>query len=69
MEVEDFIVLFSLSYYLLDDDIFPLKTWLPRPFPGAKLSIMQLTCNYRQSRGRRLMEIHLEFAVLDGESF
>ena len=32
-----------VPYYFFGDDIFPLKTWLLRPFARVKLSIMQLT--------------------------
>ena len=30
-----------LPYYLLEDDIFSLKSWLICPFPGSKLDEMQ----------------------------
>ena len=45
----------ELSYYLVGDEIFPLKTWLMRPYPG-KLSEEQRIYNYRLSRARRVVE-------------
>jgi len=44
-----------LPYYLVGDEIFPLKTWLMKPFPG-KLTEEQSIYNYRQSRARRVIE-------------
>lgn len=44
-----------LPYYMVGDEIFPLKTWLMRPYPG-KLSEEQRVFNYRQSRARRVIE-------------
>ena len=44
-----------LPYYLVGDEIFPLKTWMMRPYPG-KLTEEQSIFNYRQSRARRVIE-------------
>ena len=41
-----------LPYFLLGDKIFPIKTWLMRPFPGS-LDDSQKIFNYRLSRDRR----------------
>ena len=38
-----------LPYFLVGGEIFPLQTWLMRPFPG-KLSEEQQIFNYRLSR-------------------
>ena len=44
-----------LPYYLVGDEIFPLKTWLIKPYPG-KLDEKQSIFNYHQSRARRVIE-------------
>ena len=44
-----------LPYFLLGDEIFPLKTWLIRPFPGS-LDNSQKILNYRVSRARRTIK-------------
>ena len=45
-----------LPFFLLGDEIFPLRTWLMRPYPGIHLSEEQSVYNYRHSRGRRVIE-------------
>ena len=45
-----------LPYYMLGDDIFALKTWLMRPFPGRNVPEAQRIFNYRLSRARRVIE-------------
>ena len=44
-----------LPYFLIGDEIFPLRTWLMRPIPG-KLSLAEQILNYRLSRARRVIE-------------
>jgi len=44
-----------LPYYLVGDEIFPLKDWMMRPYPG-KLTEEQSVFNYRHSRARRVIE-------------
>ena len=46
----------ALPYYLLGDEIFPLKTWLMRPYPGSLSEEAQKVYNYRHSRARRVIE-------------
>ena len=41
-----------LPYFLVGDEIFPLKTWLMRPYPCQEKKIY----NYRHSRARRVIE-------------
>ena len=43
-----------LPYYLLRDDIFPLKPWLIRPYPGRQLSEEKRIYNYHQSRASKV---------------
>ena len=45
----------ELPYFLVGDEIFHLKTWLMRPYPGT-LDEKQRIYNYRVSRARRTIE-------------
>ena len=45
----------KFPYFLLGDEIFPLKHWLMRPYPG-KLPEEERIYNYRHSRARRTIE-------------
>ena len=45
----------ELPYFLVRDEMFPLKTWLMRPYPGT-LSETQRIYNYRVSKTRRTIE-------------
>lgn len=47
---------YMLPYVITGDDIFPLKTWLMKPFPGKGLTQEQAIFNYRLSRCRRTIE-------------
>ena len=44
-----------LPYFSLGGEVFPLKTWLMRPFPGS-LDVSQKIFNYRLSRARRTIQ-------------
>ena len=44
-----------LPYYLVGDEIFALKPWMMRPYPG-KLAEEERVFNYRLSRSRRVIE-------------
>ena len=44
-----------LNYFLVGDEIFPLKAWLLRPCPG-NLTDSQKLLNYRLSRSLRAIE-------------
>ena len=44
-----------LPYFLVEDEIFQLKAWLMRPYPG-KLVEQERVFNYRLSRARRVIE-------------
>ena len=46
----------SLPYVLIGDDIFPLKPWLLKPYPGKNLQEPLRVYNYRLSRARRCIE-------------
>ena len=45
----------DMPYYLLGDEIFPLNTWLMKPFPG-KQNLAEQIFNYRHSRLRLPVE-------------
>ena len=53
----------NLPFFLVGDEIFPLKTWLMRPYPG-NLSLGQKIFNYDA-----LSKIPLGSWLPDGESF
>lgn len=46
----------QLPYFLVGDEIFGLKTWMQRPYPGRGISESQRVFNYRLSRARRVIE-------------
>ena len=47
----------ELPYFLVGDEIFPLQTWLMRPFSGkALINETRKIFNYRLSRARRMIE-------------
>ena len=48
---------FKMPYFLVGDEIFPLKNWLMRPYAGSALTDdRRKLFNYRQSRARRVIE-------------
>ena len=46
----------DFPYFLLGDEIFPLKDWLMRPFPGAGATEEEKIYNYHHSRACRCIE-------------
>ena len=45
-----------MSFHLVGDDAFPLKTWLMKPLPFRNLTPEERIYNYRLSRARRVVE-------------
>ena len=45
-----------LPHVIIADEIFALKPWLMKPFPGKGLTETQAVFNYRLSRARRTIE-------------
>lgn len=45
-----------IPYVILADAAFPLQNHILKPYPLRNLSHDELTCNYRISRGRRVVE-------------
>ena len=43
-------------YFLLGDEIFPLKKWLMRPYPSLNADEEERVYNYRHSRERRVIK-------------
>ena len=48
--------LHDCPYFLLGDEIFSLKKWLMRPFPGKTADEKERIYNHRHSRARRVIE-------------
>ena len=46
----------SLPYVIVVDEIFGLKPWLMKPFPGKGLTETHAIFNYRLSRAQRTIE-------------
>lgn len=46
----------KLPFVFVGDEIFPLKPWLLKPYPGKNLDESQRINNYRLSRARRTIE-------------
>ena len=49
----------EMGYFFVGDDIFPLRSYIMRPFPGVKTQLLpyeQQIFNYRQCRARRPIE-------------
>ena len=47
---------FKLPYVFVSDEIFPVKSWLLKPYPGRNLDENMEVFNYRLSRCRRTIE-------------
>ena len=45
-----------LPYFLVGDEIFPLKTYLMRPYTSSRFTEAEAIFNYRHSRARRVIE-------------
>ncbi|XP_037800272.1 protein ALP1-like [Penaeus monodon] len=45
-----------VAYVIVDDDAFPLKCYLMKPYPGKNITNVQRVFNYRLSRARRISE-------------
>ena len=56
MPVAEFIGGKELPYVSVGDAIFPLKTWLVKPYPGRNISEKEAIFNYRLSRCRCTIE-------------
>ena len=58
-----------LPYFLVGDEIFPLKPWLIRPYPGKNVTEEQRIYTYRHSRCRRVIENAFGILVARWRSF
>ena len=46
----------ELPYVLVSDEIFPLKSWLMKPYPGKNIAEESEVCNYHLSMCKRTIE-------------
>ena len=46
----------DLLYFIVGDEIFALKPWLMRPYPGRNISEERSIFNYQLSRARRVIK-------------
>lgn len=47
---------YTVPYYVVGDEAFPLRTFLLKPYPQRSLTDEQRIFNYRLSRARRVVE-------------
>ena len=45
-----------MTFFILGDDIFPLKPWLMWPYSSRSMDLKEMVFNYRISRGRSVVE-------------
>ena len=57
----------DIPYFLVGDEIFPLKPWLLGPYPGRLLQLLEMIYNYRHLRARRAIENAFGILKLVGE--
>lgn len=55
-----------LPYVLIGEQVFPLKPWLMKPYPGRNLDEPHRVYNYGLSRARKTIENALEFCQIGG---
>ena len=46
----------KVNCFILEDDTFPIKLWLMRPYSSHGMDLKKRVFNYRISRGRRVVE-------------
>ena len=46
----------DILFFLVRDEIFPLKPWLLHPYPRRLLQLLEMIYNYLHSRVRRVIE-------------
>ena len=46
----------KVNFFILEDDAFPLKLWLMRPYSSRSMDLKEMVFNYRIRRGRTVVE-------------
>jgi hypothetical protein len=59
----------KICYHIVADDAFPLTKNIVKPYPHRKLDKSKQIFNYRLSRARRVVEMHLASWQIDLECF